>query len=194
MNRTHEIVLFHSAQGLRPAVRSWADRLRAAGHRVHTPDLFDGEVFDQLADGVRKRDALGIPELIRRAQAAVAELPSSLVCAGFSMGAASAEFLAATRPGATAAILMHGALDPGAVGAETWPRVPVAVHYAKGDSWVDTEQVRSLERAVQASGAAVATHVYEGGGHLFADEASPDYDRASAELMFERTLAFLKTL
>ena len=97
---SHEIVLFHSAQGLRPAVRAGANRLRAAGDRAHTPDLFDGEVFDDLPTGVRKRDALGIPELMRRAQAAVASLPAGLVYAGFSMGASAAEFLAATRPGA----------------------------------------------------------------------------------------------
>ena len=42
------IVLFHSALGLRPAVHRFADALRAAGHQVTTPDLFDGAVFDRL--------------------------------------------------------------------------------------------------------------------------------------------------
>jgi dienelactone hydrolase len=32
-----EIVVFHSALGLRPALLRWAARLRAAGHVVHTP-------------------------------------------------------------------------------------------------------------------------------------------------------------
>ena len=43
-----EIVLFHSALGLRPGVTAAADRLRAAGQTVHTPDYYDGEVFDDL--------------------------------------------------------------------------------------------------------------------------------------------------
>ena len=53
-----EVVLFHSVLGLRPGVIAAAERLRAAGHTVHTPDLYDGEVFDDLADGSRKEDTL----------------------------------------------------------------------------------------------------------------------------------------
>ena len=62
---TH-IVLFHSGLGLTQHVLDFADVLRADGHEVTTPDLYDGEVFDNLADGVAKRDAIGIPELSRR--------------------------------------------------------------------------------------------------------------------------------
>jgi dienelactone hydrolase len=36
------VVLFHSVCGLRPAVRAAADRIRATGHEVAVPDLFDG--------------------------------------------------------------------------------------------------------------------------------------------------------
>src|ERR687888_1936514 len=125
-----QIVLFHSALGLRPGVLASADRLRAAGHTVHTPDLFDGEIFDDLGEGVRKRDALGIPEIARRAQEAVAHLPARLVFAGFSLGAGPAELLAATRPGALGAVLMHGALPIEPFGIQFWPTgVPVQVHY-----------------------------------------------------------------
>ena len=48
-----EIVLFHSALGLRPGVRAASDRLRSAGHTVHTSDLFDGRVFDRMDEGLR---------------------------------------------------------------------------------------------------------------------------------------------
>jgi dihydrofolate reductase len=41
-----EVVLFHSVLGLRPGVIAAADRLRAAGHTVYTPDFYDGEMFD----------------------------------------------------------------------------------------------------------------------------------------------------
>ena len=49
--RMAEVVLFHSVLGLRPGVIAAGDRLRVAGHKVHTPDLYDGEVFDDLDDG-----------------------------------------------------------------------------------------------------------------------------------------------
>ena len=90
-------------------------------------------------------------------------------------------------------MLMHGALAPGAMGVEAWPRVPVEVHYAEGDTWVDVDDVRALEGAVRASGAPFAAHVYAEGGHLFADDASPDYAPRSAELMLKRMLAFLES-
>jgi dienelactone hydrolase len=190
----HELVLFHSAQGLRPSVLDWAARLRAAGHVVHTPDLFDGEVFEKLEDGVKKRDALGIPELMRRTQQSVAKLGAELVYLGFSMGAAGAQFLAATRPGARGVVLMHGALPPAMLGLERWPEVPVQVHYAERDPWVEAPAVTALEQAARAAGVRTELHVYPGSGHLFADVSSPDYDAKSAALMFERVRAFVAEL
>jgi dienelactone hydrolase len=120
-----EVVLFHSVLGLRPGVIAAADRLRAAGHTIHTPDLFDGEVFDDLDDGQRKEEALGYQEIARRAKEAVAELPAGLVFAGFSLGAVHAELLAASRPGALGAVLMHGAVSVEGLreffGVDRWP-------------------------------------------------------------------------
>ena len=175
------MVLFHSAPGLRPAVREFADRLRADGHTVHTPDSFDGEVFENLEDGMSKRDAIGIPELMARAQAAVAGLPSQIVFAGFSMGTGAAEFLAGTRPGARGAILIHGALAPAGIGLEPWPKVPVQVHYAQGDPLIDVDQVRALEAAARASGASAEVHVYDRVGHLFEDAGSPGHEPTGRE-------------
>jgi dienelactone hydrolase len=189
-----EVVLFHSALGLRPAVRDFADRLRKAGHTVHTPDSFDGEVFEDLEEGMRKRDALGIPELIGRAQVAVADLPSEIVFAGFSMGTGAAEFLAATRSGARAAILMHGALAPAEIGIEVWPQVPVQVHHARNDALVEVDQVRALEGAARAAEVPVEVHVYDRVGHLFEDAGLADHDPPAAELMIERVLIFLGRL
>ena len=187
--RPCEVVLFHSVLGLRPGVRRWAERIRAAGHRVHVPDLYDGVVFDDIATGLRHVEALGgIPALVARSQAAVAELPQDLVYAGFSNGAASAELLAATRPGARGAILMHGALP-----ADSWPAaVPLQIHCAAADPWVDWDDIRALERVAREAGAEVEVHSYPGSGHLFADDGDADYDERAAELMWERVSEFLK--
>lgn len=190
-----EIVLFHSALGLRPGVTSAADRLRKAGHSVHVPDYYDGEVFDDLDDGLRKRDELGVAEILRRAREAVAGLPAGLVFAGFSLGNDPAELLAAERPGARGALLMHGAVPIEAFsefGVERWPEgVPVQVHYAGEDPWVDAEEVAALGDAVRGAGAIFEEHSYPGSGHLFADPDLQEYDRVSSEAMWRRALAFL---
>jgi dienelactone hydrolase len=95
-----QIVLFHAAYGLRPAVGAVAEDLRAAGHVVYTPDLYDGEVFADRADAARKFQELGLDGILDRTRAPVRDLPETVVYAGFSNGGACAELLAATRPGA----------------------------------------------------------------------------------------------
>ena len=181
------LVLFHSALGLRPAVHSFADALRAAGHTVHVPDLDDGHVFDDLESGAAYRDHLGIESIAGRALEIAADLPEDLAYSGFSLGAAPAQLLAQTRPGARGAVLMHGALPPDAFGTP-WPAdVPVAVHTTEADPWVDPEVARGLV----AGAADGELHFYPGAGHLFADPGDTDFDAASAQLMLARVLAFL---
>jgi dienelactone hydrolase len=195
-----EVVLFHSVLGLRPGVVAAADRLRTAGHTVHTPDLFDGEVFDNIDDGMRKEESLGYQETARRAREAVAGLPAGLVFAGFSMGSAHAELLAASRPGTLGAVLMHGAVPVEGLreffGVDRWPEgVPVQVHYAADDPWVEAkEEVAPLGDAVRGAGAEFEEYVYPGSGHLFADPDLQEYDRASSEAMWERVISFLDRL
>jgi dienelactone hydrolase len=145
---------------------------------------------------MRKEEALGYQEIARRAREAVAGLPEGLVFAGFSLGAVHAGLLAASRPGALGAVLMHGAVPVEGLseffGVERWPEgVPVQVHYAAGDPWVEAEEVDDLGEAVRGAGAAFEKHVYPGSGHLFADPDLPEYDRASSEEMWGRVLAFL---
>ncbi len=47
-----EVLLFHHAHGLTSGVRDFADRLSAANHTVHVPDLYEGRVFDDLDEGI----------------------------------------------------------------------------------------------------------------------------------------------
>ena len=191
-----EVVLLHSVLGLRPGVIAAAERLREAGHTVHAPDLFDREVFDDLDAGMRKEEVLGYREIARRTNEAVAGLPAGLVFAGFSLGAVHAELLAASRPGALGAVLMHGAVPVETLdeffGVGRWPEgVPVQVHYAAEDPWVEAEEVAALGAAVRGTGAAFEAHAYPGSGHLFADPDLTEYDRASSEAMWPRVLGFL---
>jgi len=105
--------------------------------------------------------------------------------------------LAASRPGALGAVLMHGAVPVEGLsvffGVERWPEgVSVQVHYAADDPWVEAEEeVGPLGDAVRGARATFEVHTYPGSGHLFADPDLPEYDRASSEEMWELVLAFL---
>jgi dienelactone hydrolase len=187
-----KVVLLHSAQGLRPGVEAWAERLRAAGHQVWAPDLFEGRTFDELEAGIAHRDEVGVPELMRRAEAALADLPKDVVYIGFSMGAASAGYYAATRGGSRGAVLISGVTPLAELGVEAWPEAVAAqVHFTAEDELVDRSGVEDFEHTLDAARARLEIHVYPGSGHLFADPDSPGYDAAAAELMLARVLEFL---
>ncbi|TFD74791.1 hypothetical protein [Cryobacterium fucosi] len=59
-----QLVLFHRAQGLSHGVTAFAERLRAAGHDEHTPDLFDGRTFGSIEVGMADVEALGFDEIM----------------------------------------------------------------------------------------------------------------------------------
>jgi dienelactone hydrolase len=187
------IVLFHHAQGRRDDVLGWADSLRDAGHRVDTPDLYEGRTFEKLEDGIAYRDELGLRTLIGRAEKALDGLPAELVYAGFSMGASTAHYFAVTRAGALGVLLMHGIAPAKSLGAAAWPNgVPGQLHMKFNDPFMDERGVDALVESSRVAGEAVEIFTYPGAGHLFADPQGPDYDPAAAALMLERELEFLR--
>lgn len=192
-----EVVIFHPVLGVRHGVLDTARRLQAAGHTVHVPDFYGGRTFqgDQAGydAGLALTEQIGQEKLTQLAWDAVRGLPESLVYLGFSMGARRAQDLAARRPGASGAILLDGGgLDDV---RETWPgTVPVELHFCVDDPWLDEGAPEALARAAARAGAPSAVYRYPGDNHLFSDESLPDYDEASARLMWRRVLAFLDTL
>ena len=79
--------------------------MRAVGHIFHTPDLYAGQTFDSLDDGVAYAEGVGFEEIIRRGAAAAEVLPAVIVYMGFSLGALPDQSLTQTRPGARGAVL-----------------------------------------------------------------------------------------
>ena len=186
-----EILLFHHAHGLTAGVLAFVDDLRAAGHTVHTPDLYDGEVFHDLEAGVAHAQQVGFGTLIERGVAAADGLPDGLVYAGFSLGVLPAKALAQNRPGATGALLFHSTVPVTELGA-AWPDgVPVQVHAMADDPWFVGDGDIDAARALVAQADDAELFLYPGDQHLFADSSLPSYDAAAAALLRERVLAFL---
>ena len=105
-----EVLLFHHAQGLTSGVRAFADDLRAAGHKVHTPDLFDGRTFPSIDAGLAYINEIGFEAMRERGVRVAEGLPPALVYAGFSFGVLPAQKLTQTRPGARGALLFHSCI------------------------------------------------------------------------------------
>jgi dienelactone hydrolase len=185
-----ELLLFHHAHGLTAGCLSFADELRAAGHVVHAPDLYDGKTFTDLDDGVGYAREVGFDTITERGRLAADGLPNEIVYAGFSLGAMPAQMLAQTRPGAKGALLFHGCVPPSEFGGPWLEGVPLQIHLMEADEWAlegDLDAARELDETVESA----ELFLYPGDRHLFADNSLPDYDESAATLLKQRVLSFL---
>src|SRR5215469_8327146 len=80
-----DVIVFHHAQGLTSGVEEFASRIRAAGHQVETPDLYEGKTFATLPDGIAYADETGFPTIAERGRAAAEGRPADMVYIGFSL-------------------------------------------------------------------------------------------------------------
>lgn len=188
-----EVLLFHHAQGLTPGVRAFADDIRAAGHIVHTPDLFDGRTFQSIDQGLAYIGETGFDDMRERGVRFADELPSGIVYAGFSFGVLPAQKLAQTRPGARGALLFYSCLPiSGEWAFGPWPEgVPVQIHGMDKDPVFvgegDIDAAREIVEKVEDA----ELFLYPGDQHYFADSSLPSYDADATALLTVRVLAFL---
>ncbi|GAA3056075.1 dienelactone hydrolase family protein [Streptomyces roseofulvus] len=188
-----DIMLFHSVYGKRPAVEAAADRLRAAGHQVWVPDLFDGWTTDSVEAATAKKDEIGSDELLKRAVLAAAPYSErGLVYAGFSFGASVAQTLALGDEKARGLLLLHGTSDlaPNASVDE----LPVQLHVAEPDPFETDDWLSAWYLQMRKAGADVEIYRYRGAGHVYTDPELPDWDAEAAERTWAIALDFLDGL
>ncbi|MFJ5706809.1 MULTISPECIES: dienelactone hydrolase family protein [unclassified Streptomyces] len=188
-----DIMLFHSVYGKRPAVEAAADRLRAAGHQVWVPDLFDGWTTDSVEAAMAKKDEIGSDELLKRAVLAAAPYSErGLVYAGFSFGASVAQTLALGDEKARGLLLLHGTSDlaPNASVDE----LPVQLHVAEPDPFETDDWLSAWYLQMGKAGADVEIYRYRGAGHVYTDPELPDWDAEAAERTWAIALDFLDGL
>ena len=186
-----ELVIFHHAQGLTPGVHAFAERMMAAGHTAHVPDLYEGRTFETLEEGIAHAGEIGFGTVIERGAAAVDGLPRELVYVGFSLGVLPAQALAQTRAGTVAAVAFHSCVPPEEFGP--WPSgVPLQIHIMDRDPLAsppetDLETARRLDASLDEA----TFFSYPGEAHLFADESLPSYDADAARKAEARVLELL---
>jgi dienelactone hydrolase len=186
-----EVLLFHHAQGLTDGCRSFATRLTAGGHDVHTPDLYDGRTFPDLTAGIAYAEQTGFDTIIDRGRAAAEGLPAQIVYVGLSLGVLPAQMLAQTRPGALGAAFVSAAVPPSEFGGP-WPgTVPLQIHMMDEDPVVTGDGDLAVAREITELTDGASLYLYRGDRHLFVDASLPDYDHAATELVVERIVDML---
>ncbi len=190
-----EVVLFHHVRGLTAGVSALGEAWRADGHTVHTPDLFAGHTFDSIADGSAYADEVGFATLLQRAGAGAAELGGEVVYAGISMGAAYAEYLSLTRPGARGVVMLESAVAPAMLadyGAPAWPAgLAFQIHGMEADPYFAGEGDLAVAREMVATLGNGELFVYPGAAHLFCDASLAEYDAAATGQLVARVSRFL---
>jgi dienelactone hydrolase len=188
-----DVIVFHHCQGLTDGVRLFAEELRAAGHHVTTPDLYDGATFDTLDGGIAFAEQIGFDVIVERGRLAAEVLPNDVVYAGFSLGAMPAQLLTQTRPGARGALLFHSCVPTSEFGSP-WPGVPAQIHAMDGDALFVTEGDLDAARQLIGSTEGAELFLYPGDQHLFADSSLPSYREEAAALLKQRVLRFLQDI
>ena len=129
-----EVLLFHHAQGQTAGFLAFADELRAAGHTVHTPDLYEGKTFASLDEGVKHAQEVGFGTISERGEAAAAGTGRAGLCGLLARRDTGAE----ARPdaaGGRGALFFSAALPASEFGG-SWPQgVPLQIHMMEEDEW-----------------------------------------------------------
>ncbi len=193
------VLVLHAWWGLTPVFTDVCDRLAAAGFVALAPSLFSGgATATTIAEAEALRDANDEESVAEPVMLAAAEqlraLPAvtgaQIGVIGFSLGAYWALYLSQVRPDDVSAVVtIYGTDD----GDYRTARAAYLGHFAEHDDYEPLEAVHALEAKMRAAGREVTFHVYPGAGHWFVEPNRPDvYDATAAELVWERTLAFLK--
>ena len=194
-----DLVLFHHILGYTSGVAQMADELRAAGHTVYAPDLFDGQLPATIEEGQQLVQQAGDQHFQQLMAQYLADLPEQLAYVGTSWGAALAQHSAQTRAGALGAVLLEAFIGLDAPwGFGPWPHgVPVQIHGMDNDPFFagDGDLQAAREFVGTASGQEHAQlFTYAGSSHLFTDSSLPSHDPAACSKVMERVIKFLSVL
>ena len=193
------VLVLHAWWGLNDTIKAFCDRLAAAGFVVFAPDLYHGRVVDTIPDAQAAVNALESSEQgFQQAQASVGQAAmflgsragdNGLAVIASSMGVPYALEVASAVPDLVRkVVLFYGTADADFSTA----RAAYLGHYAADDPYEPREYVDGLEAAIRAAGRPVTFHHYPSTGHWFFEPDRADaYNRAAADLAWERTLAFL---
>jgi carboxymethylenebutenolidase len=192
------VMVIHENRGLQPHIQDVARRMALEGFLTIAPDALT-PLGGTPEDADKARTLLG--ELDREATiqnfvAAVQYLKThplstgKVGCTGFCWGGGMTNQVAVRTPDLVAAVPYYGAQPA----TEDVPKIKAALllHYAGNDERIN-RGIPAFEEALKKAKVAYKIYIYEGAGHAFNNDTSPDrYHKQAAELAWQRTVAFFK--
>lgn len=188
------LILLHAWWGLNGDVLARAERLRAEGYEVVTPDLFGGRVAKTIDEakaqtaGEQENEAK-LTQMVDDAVTDLAKKVDRIGIVGWSFGVWYAWKMGITRADKVRALVLFYGIGPNEPDA---PTTPVLAHYAEHDEFEDINFARQVETEMKAAGHDVRVELYPGTKHWFDEPSRPEYDKAASDLAWDRTRAFLQ--
>ncbi len=194
------IVVIHENRGLNPYIEDVARRAAIAGFITIAPDALTplGGYPGNDDQGREMQSRRNKDEMLEDFIAANRYLANHKDCngktgaVGFCYGGGVANMMAVRIPDLSAAVPFYGAQPAAEEVADI--NAPLMLHYAALDTRI-TEGWPAYEAALKAAGKTYEAYIYPNVNHGFHNDTTPRYDKAAAELAWQRTIDFFtKTL
>ncbi len=193
------VLVVHENRGLNPYIEDVARRLALAGFVALAPDALtslggypgsddEGRALQQKLDPAKITEDFVVSAKYLHAHAAS---NGSLGVVGFCFGGAMANTLAWRLPDIVKAAVPYYGGQPKSSNGIARIKAALLLHYAEHDERVNAGWP-AYEAALKTAGVRYEAFIYPKVNHGFHNDTTPRYDKAAAELSWERTLAFFR--
>jgi carboxymethylenebutenolidase len=192
------VLVIHENRGLNPHLEDVARRFAVEGFLAYAVDLLSLQGGTPPSeDAARELHAkMDQGDAVTALVAAVSflkkhpESTGKVGAVGFCFGGGMVNRLAAASPELDAGVAYYGRQIPAAQVANI--KAALLLHYAENDAGVNAG-IAAYEEALKANGKKYTKHVYPGTQHAFNNDlGAARYNKAAADLAWQRTLAFFK--
>jgi len=191
------IVVVHENRGLNPYIEDVARRAAKAGFVALAPDGLSsvggypgndekGRALQQQVDPTKlMNDFFAAVDFLLKDDGTTDKVGIT----GFCYGGGVSHAAAVAYPQLAAAVPFYGRQAK----PEDVVRIkaPLLIHFAETDPGVNATWP-AYEAALKAAGTTYEAHVYPGTNHGFHNDSTPRYDKAAADLAWDRTIAWFK--
>ena len=198
-NQKHPaLILIHEWWGLNDYMRQNAEIFAKLGYVALAVDLYGGKsttIPDEaraLATGVRQNVQSAFDNL----KSAVSYLKSRpdvdsarLAAIGWCFGGGWSYQIAKNNLGVKASIIYYGFFNPKDDLSKM--RATILGHFGKDDGYIKVDNVNEFQAKLKTLNGDHEIYIYENAGHGFANSGGGMYNKAAAELAWDRTVVFL---
>ena len=192
------VVVVHENRGLNPYIEDVARRLAKAGFIALAPDGLTsvggypgndekGKELQATVDGTKlMNDFFAAVEWLMAHEATTGRIGIT----GFCYGGGVANAAAVAFPELGGAVPFYGR-QPAAADVPAI-KCPLLIHYGELDERINAGWP-DFEAALKAAGTRYEAFIYPGTNHGFHNDTTPRFDKAAADLAWQRTLTFIQT-